>query len=77
MTVFAVWRSDEETAVTLSKELRLLVDTAARIDGHAAPKQIQADLHVHQSPAAIIAEARERLSSVIDAEIVEPRELTR
>jgi hypothetical protein len=67
----AVRSGDDEMALSLSKELRLLVVDGARIDGHFAPQRTQVDVHVHQTPAAIIADARERLLSVIDAEVIE------
>ncbi|ORW43104.1 hypothetical protein AWB90_18295 [Mycobacterium paraense] len=79
----AAQRGDDELAVTLSKELRLLVDTGAKIDGHYAPQRTQVDVHVHQTPAAILAEAERRLlavaserqhqlsANIIDAEVIE------
>jgi len=73
----AVARRDEEAAAMLSKELRLLVTDAAKIDGHYSPQRTQVDVLIHQTPAAIIADARERLMSVIDAEVVHMREIER
>lgn len=57
-----------------------LVDVITRADaelakmyGLNAPEQI--DVTVTQTPAAVIAEARQRMREVLDAEVIEPKEI--
>ncbi|WP_244232484.1 hypothetical protein [Mycobacterium innocens] len=45
----------------------------ARLYGLNAPDKL--DVTVTQTPAAIIAEARTRLLEVVDAEVIEPKEI--
>ena len=69
----AVERRDEEAAVLVSKELRSLVSDRAKISGIAAPQAVDVNLSVGE----IIAQTRQRLLSVIDAEVVDIREIER
>lgn len=71
----AIDREDDETAALLNRELVRNRDQLAKLTGAYAPENI--NVNVQTTPAAIIAEARERLLAVVDAEVVEPSELTR
>lgn len=64
-------RDDTDAVVAISKELRTTADAIAKLNGLAVPVAQQVDVHVHNSPVAIVAEARERLLAVVDAEVVE------
>jgi hypothetical protein len=72
----AVDSGDDETAVMISKHLAQLVDIGAKIDGIAV-QRAQIDVDVNLSVGEIIAQTRQRLLSVIDAEVVDIREIER
>lgn len=65
----AVQREDDAAALSLSRELRCLVAEEAKLIGIYAPERLE--VHVHQSPSAIIAEAQDRLLAIIDAEVID------
>ncbi|WP_349268960.1 hypothetical protein MPNTM1_04182 [Mycolicibacterium parafortuitum] len=69
-------REDNEDLVMLAKELRANISETAKLHGAHAPQRTEVDVNVHHSASAIIAEARERLLSVVDAEVVEIPALT-
>jgi len=74
----AIDREDDETAALLNRELVRNRDQIAKLTGSYAPENI--NVNVSQTPAAIIADARARLLAVVDAEVidarvVEPKEL--
>lgn len=69
-------RADNEDLVMIGKELRQNINDDAKLHGAHAPQRSQLDVNVRQSAMTIIADARERLLSVIDGEVVGPtREL--
>jgi hypothetical protein len=70
----AIDREDDETAALLNREVCRNRDQLAKLTGFYAPETV--DVHVTQTPAAILAETKQRLLAVIDAEVVEPKELT-
>ena len=64
--------NDTETMLALSRELDRIAARRARLLGLDVPVRTELDITVRQTPAAIIADARERLlASVVDAEVVE------
>ena len=65
----AVGRGDDATAALLNRELVRNRDQAARLLGLYAPSQTEVDVRV--SASALIADTRERLLAVVDAEVVE------
>jgi AraC-like DNA-binding protein len=66
---------DDDAAIRYSKEIRSIVAERAKLHGTYAPQRAEVDVSVSTDPAALLAETRQRLMSVIDAEVVEPREL--
>ena len=50
----AVDSGDDDTAVTVSKELRSLVAERAKLDGVYAPKRSEVDVRIEHSATAII-----------------------
>jgi len=75
--VIAQGAGDDDTLIALHRELTRNLSETAKLHGAYMPVTAQLDVNVSQTPAAIIAEARDRLLATIDAEVVEPRELTR
>lgn len=73
----AVQSGNDDAAVSLSKELRSLVAERARLHGIYAPQRSEVDINVTQTTTSIIREAREKLLAVVDAEVVEPRQIER
>lgn len=69
-------RDDNDALVSLAKELRANITEDARLHGAHAPQKTEVDVNVNQTATAIISDARERLLSVIDGEVVQPKELT-
>lgn len=70
-------RGDNDDLTLLARELRNNISEDAKLHGAHAPARSQVDVNIRQSATAIIADARQRLSSVIDAEVIETKELTR
>lgn len=66
---------DDDTLVTLNREIVRNEAELAKLGGFYEPETV--NVNVTQTPAAIIAEARERLLAVVDAEVVEPKEIER
>jgi hypothetical protein len=62
---------DDDTLVTLNREIVRNEAELAKLGGLYEPETL--NVNVSQTPAAIIAEARERLLAVVDAEVVEPQ----
>lgn len=69
--------NDTETMAMLNRELDRIAQRRARLLGLDAPVRSEVDVNVRQTATAIIADARDRLLSVIDAEVVETPELPR
>lgn len=61
-------KGDDQTLIGLHRELTRNIGESAKLAGAYAPEEI--NVNVKQSPAAIIADARERLLAIIDAEVV-------
>jgi hypothetical protein len=70
----AVKRGDDAAVTNYARELRCLVSEDAKLLGIYAPERVE--VTVRQSASEIIAEAENRLLAVIDAEVVETREIT-
>lgn len=66
---------DDDTLVTLNREIVRNEAELAKLGGLYEPETL--NVNVAQTPAAIIAEARERLLAVVDAEVVETKEIER
>jgi hypothetical protein len=64
-------RNDDDALVALNRELDRVASRWSKLHGLDAPERQEVNVHVNQTPAAIIAEARERLLAVVDAEVVE------
>lgn len=64
---------DDNTLVALNREIVRNEAELAKLGGMYEPETV--NINVRQTPAAIIAEARERLLAVVDAEVVETKEL--
>jgi len=64
---------DDDTLVTLNREILRNEAELAKIGGLYEPEVL--NINVTQTPTQIIAEARERLLAVVDAEVVEQKEL--
>jgi hypothetical protein len=73
--VVAKAAGDDDTLIALHRELTRNLSETAKLHGAYAAQQI--DVNVTQTPSELIAEAREKLLAVIDAEVVEPREIER
>ncbi|MFP2991287.1 hypothetical protein [Mycobacterium intracellulare] len=69
-------RGDNDDLVLLGKELRNNIAEDAKLNGAHAPVKSQVDINVRQDAVAIIADARSRLLSTIDAEVIDVKELT-
>lgn len=67
---------DHQTVISAARAITDTIDKVARLGGLHVPVAAQVDVTVSASPQQIIAEARERLMAVVDAEI-EPREIER
>jgi hypothetical protein len=66
----AAFRSgDDDTLVTLNREIRGNEVELAKLGGFYAPEQI--DVSLTADPAAVIAQARTRLLEIVDAEVVD------
>jgi hypothetical protein len=65
-------RGDNDDLVMLARELRSNISENTKLNGAYAPQRTEFDVTVRQSATAIINEARERLLSVVDAEVIEP-----
>lgn len=71
--VKAKLRGDDAALLGYSKEIRSVTDQLAKLDGlHAAQK---VDVSVTHQTSEILANYRRQLHNVIDAEIIEQREL--
>lgn len=66
---------DHQAVAQLSAALDRADSETAKVLGFYAPERV--DVNVSATPAAIVAEARERLLAAIDAEVVEPKEIER
>ncbi|MGP4054134.1 hypothetical protein ACTWP6_04810 [Mycobacterium sp. 4D054] len=64
-------RGDSDSLVAYAKEIRQNISEDAKLHGAYAPVRSQLDVNVRQDASAIIAEARDRLLSVVDAEVIE------
>ncbi|MGE4024691.1 hypothetical protein [Mycolicibacterium sp.] len=72
----AAFRSgDDDTLVSLNREIRSNEVELAKLGGFYAPDKL--DVTVTQTSAAIIEDARRRLLEVVDAEVIEPKEIER
>ncbi|OQZ88814.1 hypothetical protein BST11_21055 [Mycobacterium alsense] len=60
---------DDDTLVTLNREIIRNEAELAKLDGLYEPETV--NINVTQTPAAIIADTRERLLAAVDAEVVE------
>lgn len=60
---------DDETLITLNREIIRNEAELAKLDGLYEPETV--NVNMTQTPAAIIADTRERLRAVVDAEVVE------
>lgn len=67
----AIAREDDDTAAMINRELCRNRDQLAKLQGAYPAQRSEVDVTVSGSVSAIIAEARERLLSVVDAEVVE------
>lgn len=66
---------DDETAVKYAKEIRGLVGDRAKLCGVVAPQRAEVDVIVTETPAALLAETRQRLMAAIDAEVIDVKEI--
>lgn len=64
-------REDDDALAMLNRELDRVSARQAKLHGLDAPERAEVNVHVEQTPAAIIADARERMLAVVDAEVVE------
>lgn len=64
-------RKDDTILVALNRELDRVATRWSKLHGLDAPERQEVNVHVEQTPAAIIADARERMLAVVDAEVVE------
>lgn len=69
--VAAFTAKDDDTMVDLNREILRNESELAKLAGMYAPDRQEVNVNVTQTPAAIIADARERLLAVVDAEVVE------
>lgn len=72
--VRAFTNGDDDTMVMLSREIARNEAELAKIGGLYEPEVL--NVNVTQTSTQIIAEARERLLAVVDAEVVEQKEIT-
>lgn len=73
--VAAFKRQDDDTLIDLNRELIRNEAELAKLGGLYEPETI--NVNVTQTPADIIADARRRLLAVVDAEVVEQKEIER
>jgi hypothetical protein len=73
--VVAKQNNDDDTLIALHRELTRNLSETAKLHGAYAAQQI--DVTVTQTASELIAETKQRLLEIVDAEVVEPRELTR
>jgi AraC-like DNA-binding protein len=66
---------DDETAIKYAKEIRGIVGERAKLHGSYAPQRTEVDVTVTETPAALLAQTRQRLMAAIDAEVIETKEL--
>lgn len=67
----AIAREDDDTAAMINRELCRNRDQLAKLQDSYPVQRSELDVTLRGSASAIIAEARERLLSVVDAEVVE------
>lgn len=72
----AAQSGDDDTIAKMAKEIRATTAERSKLAGAYAPERQQVDITVTQTPAAIIEDARRRLLDIVDAEVVQPKELT-
>ncbi|MGH3556421.1 MAG: hypothetical protein ACRDTK_02735 [Mycobacterium sp.] len=70
-------QGDHQAVVSYARAIADNIDKDAKINGLHVPVAQQVDVTVTQTPAAIIADAREKLLAVVDAEVVETKEIER
>ena len=67
----AIAREDDDTAAMINRELCRNRDQLAKLQGAYPVQRSEVDVRIEHSASAIIAEARERLLSVVDVEVIE------
>lgn len=70
-------QGDHQAVVSYARAIADNIDKDAKINGLHVPVAQQVDVNVTQNPAAIIEDARRRLLEVVDAEVVETKEIER
>ncbi|WP_156664392.1 hypothetical protein [Mycobacterium sp. 852002-51613_SCH5001154] len=65
----ALTAGDDDTLIALNREIVRNEAELAKIGGLYEPERV--NVHVTQNPSAIIADARQRLLSVVDAEVID------
>ncbi len=73
--VTAFRSGDDNTLIALNREIVRNEAELARLGGMYEPEQV--NVNVTQTTTAIIEDARRRLLDIVDAEVVQPKELTR
>jgi hypothetical protein len=73
--VAAFRNGDDDTMVTLNSEISRNEVELAKLDELYPDPNVKVDVSVSIDPAALLAETRQRLMSVIDGEVVETKEL--
>lgn len=73
----AVAREDDDTAAMINRELCRNRDQLAKLQGAYPTQRAEVDVTVSGSVSAIIREARERLLSVVDGEVINVSESTK
>ena len=73
----AVDQGDDHTVALLNRELRGNREELARLTGAYMPERAEVDVKVHQTPGQIIDDMRDSRLAVIDAEVVEQKEIGR
>lgn len=68
----AIDRDDDETAAMLNRELVRNRDQIAKLTGSYAPERHDVTV---QSASELIAATKQRLLEIVDAEIIEPKEI--
>jgi len=71
--VAAFRNGDDDTLIGLNREIRANEVEMAKLGGFYVPEQI--DVNINTTATQIIAEARTRLLEVVDAEVIEPKEI--
>lgn len=70
-------QGDHQAVVSYARAIADNIDKDAKLNGLVVPVAQQVEVNVTQTLPALIADTRQRMLEVLDAEVVDPKEITR